>query len=445
MGSSEGVVQDHSQWFSPLGSSASRFLQDASPSLSASTTAPAMLSDTPSSACNWQERDTASTRQESSPSRSTQQGSEALLAPANHAGDLHQQPHSSIYEQGDSASGLSMEPSRGQSTAEAPAAGAFGSWAAFSDSAQSAAPQLLASPWASDYLQVASIRYPELSQPRNDTAQFAMPQAPQHLHAAWEGSLQPTKTFAQTVHGTVPTQASAVPAGAPGALSDISSALPAAPSAPDQLSDDTHAFRQPQPWGLGGRTDDSKQTSSNADLDLLRWSHAGAHQPGQLSGGNPANAAFSHSFPGHVFKPADPPAILACTQVPAEASLGSTASKHAVPLRSGSNPFSVSSSQGKASTDPVPASASMQASADSYSASCAGKPALPPCRDSSFSSTYSREGKASAYFAPTRGAKQAPTEQILQASSTDNVLQALKQQVMPYTHTAKGEEQSVMM
>ena len=43
----EGIPQDHSQWFSPLGSSASRFMQEMSPSIPASSASSPPLPDTP--------------------------------------------------------------------------------------------------------------------------------------------------------------------------------------------------------------------------------------------------------------------------------------------------------------------------------------------------------------------------------------------------------------
>lgn len=46
----EGIPQDHSQWFSPLGSSASRFMQEISPSIPASSASAPPLPDTPKEA-----------------------------------------------------------------------------------------------------------------------------------------------------------------------------------------------------------------------------------------------------------------------------------------------------------------------------------------------------------------------------------------------------------
>ena len=290
----DGALQDHSQWFSPLGSSASRFTQDP-PALIASAP-PVIFSGVPISGSDARGRGICSPGQEEL-SSSAQQGSRhggATLAPL---GQVYHQPSSSSHRQ---ATAQAASGSVAGSFSQTRIGGAsLGSWVAFGDSAQS-----------------------------------AMPSVSSHLQAAWNPPLEQLPTSAETTRTAAPAQHAASSAGVPVALSGTtsdqgptfvpafhtaasgsSSAQAVVSPASDQLQDTSLAMPLPQTQNIGAALNGGKGPSQAADFDLLHWDRA--HGLGQSA----SSAAQDRDTSGSLLSSA---ATAASTQL---------ATKTRVPLR----------------------------------------------------------------------------------------------------------------
>ena len=294
---SDGALQDHSQWFSPLGSSASRFTQD--PPTSAGSTLPAIFAGMPILGSPALGRATPSTGQEeqATPS-STQQGSHHVAAASAPPGPVYQLWSSSHKQHDAEATSASGSDFSGQARiGGAP----LGSWVAFDDSAQS-----------------------------------ALPMVPSHSQTAWNARSDHLQQSAQTAHQAAPTQPIAVTAGIiaaplgrssdrsqntdpgfPQVSSGSSSVQAVASPASAPFQDSLTAMPLAQTREVGGAPLKSVRPTQDADVDLLQW--GGAHTLGQSASAAPAGAAPDRGLPGSMPGCAGMSGMPASMQLPADA------------------------------------------------------------------------------------------------------------------------------
>ena len=306
---SEGALQDHSQWFSPLGSSASRFAQDP-PTLSASA-APVAPPGVRVSGGNAPRRDTRSTAQEEQASipGSAQQGSHRVGAPSGPSVPWHQACSISHRQDHEEAASLSS-PDLSSQTRTGNAL--LGSWVAFSDAAQSAPPPVPKSSktaWNVD---------PEQSLPTAQGAHTSAPAQPilntAGIPAAPPGnaSKQSSRSCFAGLHGLPPAESS----------SSSGQAL----AHPARHQDTPVAMSLSPIQGTSCAPPKSVRPTQDADFDLLHW--AGAHAVGQSASNTaPARAAPGQGFPGSMPCQAGASAMAMSAQLPADGSC------RAIPVR----------------------------------------------------------------------------------------------------------------
>ena len=292
---SDGALQDHSQWFSPLGSSASRFTQD--PPTSAGSALPAIFAGVPILGSPALGRATPSTGQE---------GSHRVAAASAPPGPVYQS-WSSSHKQHDAEAASA---SGSEFSSQARIGGApLGSWVAFDDSAQS-----------------------------------ALPMVPSHSQTAWNANSDHLQQSAQTAHKAAATQPialtadiTAAPLGrvsdqsrytdpdAPQVSSGSSSVQAVASPASAPFQDSPTAMPLAQTREVGGAPPKSVRPIQDADADLLQW--GGAHSLGQSASAAPAGAALDRGLPGSM------PGCAGMSGMPASMQLPAGASCRAVPVR----------------------------------------------------------------------------------------------------------------
>ena len=247
---SDSTIQDHSQWFSPLGSSASRFMDTLSPSFPAS---PSSASDQPASAGAAQERAAAS--RGGALSSSSEPGAQPATAKQQNKGT----PGAGIMapDLGTSHAGWARDSISGSTGFEA---GAFNSWVAFPESAQPGLPEL--------------------------------PSAPQHLHAAsMKPAQHPILTAQKTAQHSVAAQLRPVTSEA-ASVSFFSG--PVASHVPVVHSKQASTRYEPgQDWlqSVGNLASPSREASRQVDQDLLQWDSPEQQLMGQQRPGAASEAA----------------------------------------------------------------------------------------------------------------------------------------------------------
>ena len=225
---SDSTTQDHSQWFSPLGSSASRFMDTLSPSFPDSASS---ASDQPASAVAAQERAAASRGGALSSS------SESKAQPAGAKQQSKGTPGAGIIAPNLGASHAGRDSISGSTKFEA---GAFNSWVAFSDS--------------------APLGLPELSS------------APQHLHAASTKPAQhPILAAQKTAQHSVAAQLRPVTSEAASVsfFSDpVAAHVPTVPSKPASTQ-----YKYAKDWlqSADDTASPSREATRQTDQDLLQW------------------------------------------------------------------------------------------------------------------------------------------------------------------------------
>ena len=265
----EGALQDHSQWFSPLGSSASRFTQDP-PALMASAL-PVIFPGVPISGSDALRRDIRSTGQEEQAlSSSAQQGARHAGAASAPPSQMHQYSSSNSHTQASAEASLAsgVESSRQMRTGGA----SLGSWVAFEDSAQSAMP-------LSTHSQTACNPPSEHLPP---SAQITRTAAPTAVTAGVPAALL----------GTACDQSPKLIPAFRTAATGSSSAQAIDSSASIQLQ--AQAMPLPQTQRGGGASNCSMRPSQAADFDLLHWD--GAHNLGQPASSAAQDQGTSGSF-----------------------------------------------------------------------------------------------------------------------------------------------------
>lgn len=239
---SQGTLQDHSQWFSPLGSSASRIMLTVSPSFPSSS-APASLSALPVLDSALHVQGAASNSQAGYRDHQTQSAG----GPAAYAGQPHQRPFSSTHAHIATASTPAMTFLQREISSAVPEANAFTSWVAFTDAAQPDPPEAA---------QACHQHQPAHSVP----LQNSEPSAPRYFYGTAKiqpGPLMPCVPFSQ---------------------SSSSVALADAPPMPHRSSNAPIGPTQPEPQGMKSASGSSKQSSMARVRDLLQWEGADQKQ-----------------------------------------------------------------------------------------------------------------------------------------------------------------------
>ena len=325
MGSpSDGALQDHSQWFSPLGSSASRFTQD-SPTSTVSAL-PTILSGVPILGSNALGRATPRTGQEEQaiPS-SAQQGSHHVGGASVPLSPLYHQWISSHIQVDAGAASASRSDLAGQ---ERLGGAPLGSWVAFDDSAQSAVPMVL------NQLQTAWNELPELSATSAQTAHTTAAAQPAASTAGITAASL-GNTSDQSNQTSIPGFATAQSAG--------SLAQPVTISASAQRQRGLLATPLAQNQGVGGDSPTTVRPTHDAGVNLLQWGGPRT-APGQSASTASAGAVPAQGVPGSMSGCAGMSAMPSSLQLPAYASCG------AVPVRVVGSSCRVTGSAGASSS-----------------------------------------------------------------------------------------------
>ena len=295
----EGIPQDHSQWFSPLGSSASRFMQEISPSIPASSASAPPLPDTPKEA---HPRPAASGSQTSIPPGSSSRCSSSQGSvgggSAGFPSQATQNPVSNMPGQAPAA--LCSTPA---SAAEASSTGGaksstLSSWVAFGNAAQAS---IFGVSQTGQDIQAAHTA-PSLGASQTSQDVQAARKVPSYGGAhAFQSAQEPQKVPAQhrelsaqeSPRTTQLAQAVRQRSGVCAPASTGTSAASAVQQVPREAGLGLMAFPEPKAQDRARLPVSTSNASEPAVPDLLRWSAAGS-----LQGPQSTSATKQEAEPG---------------------------------------------------------------------------------------------------------------------------------------------------